>query len=78
MGIGQNLLEMKAKIEEHKKDKSQSEGALALLQKRLLDEHEMASYEDACVYIETLEKECEEDETTLKENMKELREKFNV
>lgn len=78
MGIGQDLLDMKAKIDLHKKDKSQSEGALKVLQSRLLGEFQLKSYDEACDYVDELETECKEDEIELKDTMVMLRKKFDV
>ncbi len=78
MGIGQELLNMKAEIEKHKKAKSESEGALSIMNTRLFDEYEMNSYDEACDYADALEDEHKENEVKLKDAMKNLREKFDV
>lgn len=78
MGIGQELLDITAKIELAKKEKAQAEGALQMILQRLMDEYGMDSYTEASDYIEQLEKECENNEVILKNNMKDIRENYDV
>ncbi len=76
MGIGQELMSMKAAIEDAKNKKNQSMGAISSLEKNLKEEHGLESYEKACLHADELEKKCEEDEENLRKMMVELRENF--
>lgn len=76
MGIEQELLSLKKRIEDAKKQKAQYEGRLEGLMERLKQEFGYTSEEEANVYLEKIEKEIEEGQKILNQGIKRLKEKY--